>query len=356
LKSVVLVDNAKLEVAERGESALAAENCRIAVHAAGVCSSDVPRAFDRGAYFFPLVMGHELAGTVLEAGTGADGAAGFAPGDRVTVFPLLPCRNCEACAREAYAQCHDYSYYGSRRHGGFAERLDVRTWNLLQVPDKVALEDAALCEPTAVVVHALRRLGVLNGETTRRELVVLGGGFLGLIAAQIVALAAPDITVTVLDRNEFKLEIAKLTGADTVLLREPPDWQAYGVANEGRFPLVLEAAGAPATYENALRLAARKGAVVWMGNISGDLNLPADLVSRVLRKELAILGAWNSEYHGEAPSDWTAALDFMAAGLHPSGLVSLTVDLDGLPTTLRRLHDHKQRITEEELIKVMVKP
>jgi len=207
-------------------------------------------------------------------------------------------------------------------------------------------------------VHALRRLGIMEADPGSKidEMVILGGGFLGLIAAKLSRMVQPELPITVLDRNSYKLEIARAIGVETVLLREPADWTAYAKENDARFSLALEAAGAPATYEHALRLTARGGKALWMGNISGDLTLPAALVSQILRKEITILGAWNSEYHGRKPSDWTAALDYMVQGLAPSDLVSLRVDLDGLAEALTHLHDHKTRRSEERLIKVVMTP
>src|SRR5512134_1267370 len=91
----------------------------VRIEAAGVCGSDLHRAFEGGAYHTPLIMGHELAGTVEEP---AEGGA-LPRGALVTVFPLLPCLRCAPCQTGDYAQCTDYDYFGSRRDGGFAEHL-----------------------------------------------------------------------------------------------------------------------------------------------------------------------------------------------------------------------------------------
>ena len=203
MRSVVLVENGRFTIEHRPDSEPALDECLIRIHAAGICSSDVPRAFNRGAYSYPLVMGHELAGIVEKCGSSV---STFHPGDRVTVFPLLPCFQCDACAREAYAQCRNYGYYGSRRDGGFAERLAVKTWNLLKVPDTVSLDDAALTEPTAVVVHALGRLGLLDGAAAG-ELCILGSGFLGLIAVQALKTLSPRIQVSTAER--FQASVAE---------------------------------------------------------------------------------------------------------------------------------------------------
>ncbi len=352
MRSVVLVENGRFTVGQRPDTRPASDECLIRIHAAGICSSDVPRAFGRGAYSYPLVMGHELAGTVEACGSDV---AAFRTGDRVTVFPLLPCFQCDACAREAYAQCRSYSYYGSRRDGGFAERLCVKAWNLLKVPDSVSLDDAALTEPTAVIVHALGRLGLLVGLPAG-ELCILGSGFLGLIAVQALRTLNPALKVTVVDRNGWKLARAAEQGAATVELKTEADWNDFSISHNARFPLVLEAAGAPETFAHTLKLAAPSGRVAWMGNISGDLHLPQKDVSAVLRKELTIVGCWNSEYHGDKASDWTRTLDLMANGLKPSTLVNLEVDLDGLPDAIARLDAHKRRITDARLIKVLVRP
>ena len=83
---------------------------------AGICNSDIQRSFGGGAYHYPLIMGHEFSGAVKESFAGSR----FSAGDRVVVYPLLPCHTCEACQTGDYAQCLDYDYFGSRRPGGFA--------------------------------------------------------------------------------------------------------------------------------------------------------------------------------------------------------------------------------------------
>ena len=90
------------------------------VRAVGICGSDVPRVFVKGTYNFPTIIGHEFAGEVVEADDKTLVGRGFA------VFPLIPCGKCDACKDEAYAQCADYDYYGSRRNGAMAEYLAVK--------------------------------------------------------------------------------------------------------------------------------------------------------------------------------------------------------------------------------------
>lgn len=350
MRAAVLRGNAEIVVEEQEECDPGEDECLIEIAAAGVCSSDIARAHFNGAYFYPLVMGHELAGTVIGVG---DGVEGFCAGDRVTIFPLLPCFSCSACVSGFYAQCQDYRYYGSRNKGGFSERLCVKAWNLLNVPDGVALADAALTEPTAVVVHAIERLMGATAASCGDELVIIGGGFLGLLAVNILRLVRPDMRVTVIDGNFYKLEMAEAFGATTLHLRSGSDWEEAMPRLTARFPWVLEASGTPGGFRSAVALAACAGRVCWMGNISGDLVIPQREVSNILRRELTVVGTWNSSYQGAAPSDWTASLQLMSRGLRPSRLVSHRIALEELAPTLVALADREQR-HQGRFFKVMV--
>ena len=96
--------------------------------------------------------------------------------------------------------------------------------------------------------------------------------------------------------------------------------------------------------------------VVWAGNITGDLTLNKIQVSSVLRKELTILGAWNSIYKGEKHCDWENTLDLISKGLKPSELITSRVNLEEIDSTLERLYSHKNREKQFNVIKVLVNP
>lgn len=348
MKAAMLVADRRIDIVDQPLPVLAADECRVRLKAVGVCSSDIQRGFDKGAYFYPLIMGHEMAGEVAEAGAACTGVK---PGDRVVIFPLLPCFSCEACAREAYAQCHDYGYYGSRRHGGYAEYLDVKPWNLLAIPDGVSFEDAATLEPLSVVLHALRRA---EPEPDARVLIV-GAGFLGLLLAQLMQRLHPGCNVTIADRNAFKLDIAKPYVVRCAALSGDEAWQAFLAAEKNSYDVVFEATGVPSAFGHAISLAKHGGRVLWMGNITGELTLPKPLVSSVLRKELTILGSWNSSYRPGKQDDWKDALALIAAGLSPAALVTHWVTLEEVPDTLRRLHGHKSGAGRFESVKAMIR-
>ena len=310
----------------------AADSVRVRVAWAGICNSDFARAFGGGAYHYPLVMGHELSAIVEEGFPGGR----FAAGDRVVVFPLLPCRRCVPCQTGDYAQCTDYDYYGSRRDGGFAERLWVPEENLFAVPEGISLLHAALTEPAAVALHAVRKLRAGPGDSA----AVFGGGPIGNLAAQWLHLRGCR-PVFVVDLDPGKLATAAAMGFVPLDARGEDPVPALAGRTGGGPQAVVEAVGLPLTFRQALLAAGRFGEVVLMGNIRGELVLAEKEVSSILRRELTIHGTWNSKVAPRGRDDWSAALRFMAGGpqggLRLAPLVSHTPALAEGVEVFRRL-------------------
>jgi L-iditol 2-dehydrogenase len=274
----------------------------------GVCGSDLPRIFVKGTYSFPTICGHELAGVVEECGEGVDD---LGHGDPVAVFPLIWCGSCAACERGSYAQCRDYDYLGSRSDGGFAEWVVAPRRNLLRVPRGVSLDEAAMTEPAAVALHALRRAGgCLAGESV----AVFGAGPIGLLAAQWArVLGAAEVAV--FDVVDEKVSLARRLGfAQAFDSRKQDPVETVGALTRGEgADLAIEAAGAGATLCAALASVRRGGRAVLLGNPSGDVTLPSSLLSQLLRREVTVSGTWNSTFSPSGSGDdWHAVLDAMA--------------------------------------------
>lgn len=275
----------------------------------GICGSDLPRTFVKGAYRFPIVIGHEFAGTVAELGPGV---SGLAEGDPVAVFPLLWCGVCPACEQGKYAQCLNYGYLGSRNDGALAEFVLAPARNLLPVPDGVSLAAAAMAEPAAVALHALRRAGPLLGQT----IAIFGAGPIGLMAAQWARIMGAG-NVLIFDIVPQKLALARELGFDEAYHSRAVEAVRQVEEETGGqgAHVCIEAAGAPAATLQALAAARRGGRVVLLGNPSGDVTLPAGLISQFLRRELALLGTWNSDFSAAGnDDDWRAVLAAMASG------------------------------------------
>jgi L-iditol 2-dehydrogenase len=351
-KSAVLKKNRKVVVEYVEQPKLSSDECEIRITDAGLCSSDITRSYGNGAYFYPLVMGHELSGEIINLGSNINDE--FSVGDKVCIFPLLPCFCCPSCKQNLFALCNNYDYYGSRRNGGFSEFLNVKKWNLLKLPIGVSSQDGALIEPTAVVIHAIKKLNI--NVQDKSSLCIFGAGFLGLIATQIVRNLYPNCEICLVDRNQFKLDIGLKYKANSKWIGDKKSWDLFLLDNENSFNHVIEFVGKPETFSAAIHVASENSNVVWAGNISGNLTLSRQQVSSILRKELTIIGTWNSIYKGKETCDWSESIDMIKNGLRPSELVSLIIDLEDVDLTLKKLYDHKNRKSTFNVIKVMVKP
>lgn len=306
MKACVLHQVGDLRYEEVPTPVPARDEVLLRIRASGICGSDIQRVFVKGTYHFPTIPGHEFAGEVVE--TGADVPASWR-GKRAAVFPLIPCGHCAACQVGEYAQCADYNYYGSRCDGGFAEYLAVKAWNLVEVPDNVSFEEAAMCEPAAVAIHALSRVGVEFGDTV----AIFGAGTIGLMLAKVAAAWGAG-RVMLLDIDEQKLEFARSLGfAHCLNSRGPEAAEAVKELTGGRgADVVVEGTGAGAALENCLRVAATFGRVVLMGNPLSAMNVDQKAYWEILRKQLTLKGTWNSSYNG-VHNDWQKALTCMPA-------------------------------------------
>ena len=304
----------------------------------GVCGSDIPRVFVTGAHRHPIVPGHEMAGVV--ASVGGDGG-GLEPGMRVVVFPLIWCGVCAACERGRYAQCSNYDYLGSRSDGGFTQYVVAPVGNVRPIPDGVPLDVAALTEPAAVALHAVRRAGIALGGLT---VAVFGAGPIGLLIA-LWARRYGARQVIVFDPLTERLDAARRLGFATAYdpRQRIPREIVTGLTNGHGAAVCFEAAGVQATATEALACVAPGGVVVMVGNPAGDLTLPKSTVSRLLRMEASVVGVWNSTYTVHAPDDdWSTALAAMADGsLNVAPLISHRASLDEAKDTLSALNERR---------------
>ena len=266
----------------------------VKVLAAGICSSDIPRIFTKGTYHFPTIPGHEFCGRVEAVHDEAD--SGWI-GKRVGVFPLIPCKKCPSCQRGEYETCEHYDYLGSRRDGGFAEYAAVPVWNLLELPDEVSDIQGALLEPAAVALHGVKRAEIQPGDSV----CVVGTGAIGLLAGQWARLKG-DGRVVIKGRSEEKRELAENCGLE------------YRTDTDGEpFDRVIEAVGSENALTESIQLTAPGGRLVLMGNPDGPRTLSQDTYWRILRKQLALTGTWNSSF-GSKDSDWAETVEVMRLG------------------------------------------
>ena len=296
----------------------------VRVLAAGICSSDIPRIFEKGTYHFPTIPGHEFSGLVEKV---ADESDSRWIGKRVGVFPLIPCKKCPSCEKGQYETCSNYDYIGSRRDGGFAEYAAVPVWNLVELPEAVSDVQGALLEPAAVALHAVKRAEIFPGASV----CVVGTGAIGLLAGQWAKLLGAG-RVVIKGRSESKRQIVQRCGLEYLQDARPGE----------EFDCVIEAVGSARALEESLLLTAPGGRLLLMGNPDGPRALSQDLYWRILRKQLTLIGTWNSSYGG-ADSDWTEAVRAMAEGrLRTGAAVTHLLEKDKLPQGLEIMRGRRE--------------
>lgn len=313
------------------------------VQACGICSSDRERVFVTGTYHFPTIPGHEFAGKIVAA---ADDVDETLLGRRASVFPMLPCQECDACKMEQYAQCSSYNYFGSRCDGGFAEYLVVPVWNLVLYDDSVPYAVAALSEPAAVSMHAVNIPNIKKGE----KVAVVGTGTIGYL----VAAFAKQLTdrVVICGRSANKLEYAKNLGFQTLDLTDAAYLERAKELTDGTgFDVVFEAVGANVTIGQSVDLAGNFGRVVLLGNPKGDLSMEKNVYWSILRKQKQLMGSWNSSY-GRKVNDWKAVAEWMKKGNFDFGqLITHRFAMDDYEQAFELIRAEK---SSEFMLKVMI--
>jgi L-iditol 2-dehydrogenase len=350
MKALVLEKNTVLKFKDVPDPKIKDDECLIAVKYAGICESDIARAFCNGAYFYPSIMGHEVSGIVEKAGNKVNR---FRKGDHVAVFPLLPCFKCGFCRKKLYAQCIKYDYYGSRRNGGFAQFLAVKEWNLFKLPPKTPLEHASILEPVSVSVHAARKIDYDKND----NVVILGAGLIGLTMALYLKKVLKIHNIFIVDRNDHKLKLAQEIGAKTLNSRSP-NWESSLLKMAGgKIAAIFEACGSEETYYKSVKLVSPHGNVIWAGNIKGDLLLDKKTVSSIIRREIHILGCWNSSFSHSAADDWSVSLKLIRNnGPFFNRIISHVVPLSSSAQMFKKLHTrHLKSSGTERFQKVLIK-
>ncbi len=305
MKAYVLWDIGKMMQEEVDKPVPGPGEVLVKVKAAGICGSDIPRIYKTGAHVHPLIPGHEFSGEVVELGGQTD--AGWLH-KRVGIFPLIPCGSCEPCRNQQFELCENYNYLGSRCDGGFAEYVKVPEKNLLALPEQVSFEEAAMLEPMAVSVHAMRRVDIKAGDCV----AVCGLGTIGLLL--LMFLQERGITnILVLGNKEFQREKAKDLGiadenyCDTSKV-DAGQWIQKATSGRG-VDVFFECVGKNETVKTAIASTAAMGRVMFVGNPYSDMKLDKDIYWRILRKQLVLTGTWNSSFLHDREDDWNYVLE-----------------------------------------------
>ena len=312
----------------------------IKVKAAGICGSDIPRIYDTGAHNMPLIPGHEFSGQVESVGSSED--EGFI-GKGVGVFPLIPCRKCDQCLKGRYELCRNYDYLGSRSNGAFAEYVSVPVSSLIELPGDISFEAAAMLEPMAVTVHAIRRVIDLKDVDRDMRIAVYGLGTIGLFMVMFLKAEGFDNLIVIGNKEEQKNKVLK-QGIDE---ESYFDGREEDVVNKikaaGGADTVFECVGRSETYAASVSITRPAGSIVTVGNPFSDMTLPRDIYWKILRDQLTVRGTWNSSFRGSEDDDWHYVLDKLKSGkIDPAGFISHRYPLKDLDKGLAVMRDKSE--------------
>ncbi|MFT4286501.1 alcohol dehydrogenase catalytic domain-containing protein [Nocardioides sp.] len=254
----------------------------VEVAASGICGSELHGIRHVGFRKPPLVMGHEFAGTTPD-------------GRRVTVNPLISCGACDACGRGENHLCRSREILGIHRPGAFAQRVAVPVSAIRELPESMDLTTAAMIEPLANAVHAVRLADPRPGA----RIAVLGAGTIGLVTL-LVAQQYGEVSVS--DLAEERLATARALGASHTATRL-----------SGEFDVVIDAVGAAPTHAASIDLLRPGGTAVWIGLLSSEAGFDGQ---EIVRSEKRVIGSYcyrpsdfdrAVELAGSVQLDWTTS-------------------------------------------------
>ena len=315
---------------------------RVAVTVGGICGSDMhlfkpttgPSPMLIPYVGFPMQLGHEIAGRVIEAGPDCD----IAVGTPVAVDPVIACAArgidplCPKCAAGAASACTNIGTgvltpgmglgFTTGLGGGWSEQVVAHATQLHPLPEGVDVETASLHEPLSIAVHGILRQAPAPGA----PVLVIGAGIIGLAAVAVFEKLFPDSEVTVAARYPHQAEAARALGAEHVVAADESQYDAYagivgtdvirsgeGAMLRGGYPYVVEAVGSEQALTDAFRVADTRGTVTLLG-AAGVSTVD---MTPVWFKELTVAGSFCHAHDGGSHSI-DRALELVAMEAYPA--------------------------------------
>ena len=255
----------------------------------GICGTDL-HYYKHGGFGQiklrePMILGHEVSGFISKIGSNVKN---LSIGQLVSISPSRPCNKCDFCLNGNQIQCINMKFYGSAMpfphiQGAFREILIVEDYQCVPA-DGLSPEEAAMAEPLAVCLHAIKQAGKLFGQ----KVLITGSGPIGtLCVAASRRAGAEEIIVTDISKNA--LTFAKSVGADRVInvLEEHDELKNYE-SNKGYFDIAIECSGSKQGISDSINCLKPKGTLIQLG-LGGDVLIPLVLVTT---KELNLRGSF----------------------------------------------------------------
>ena len=308
------------------------------VAACGICGSDL-HFYEDGFHHdveYPMTLGHEVGGTILETGEGVD----IEVGTEVVLSPHTPCMECWTCKEGLYNLCQNLNAT-SAKPGGYAEMVVEAADNALPLPDGVSPEDAAIAQPLGVGLHAVRVSGLGIGDSA----FIAGAGPIGLGAVRF-AKSAGASPIIVSEPQDSRREIAGDFGADVLI--DPTEEDVIERVREVTGPgvdVAFEAVGAEATFNDAIDATKANGHITIIGVFGDDIPFsPQPLVSN----QRTIGGSTSHQLGPAVHKEYDVILNQLATGqLDADQYVSSRISLedvveDGFETLLDDSSDERK--------------
>ncbi|MBR1705566.1 MAG: alcohol dehydrogenase catalytic domain-containing protein [Bacteroidales bacterium] len=296
----------------------------------GICGSEIHSYHGtHPATFYPVVQGHEYAGTVVAVGTAVES---IRPGDKITARPQLVCGTCNPCRRGQYNVCEHLRVQAFQADGAAQDYFVVSDDRAVRLPDDLPLDYGAMIEPSAVGAHATTRPRELEG----RNVVVSGAGTIGNLIAQFAkARGARKVVIT--DVSDARLAIARECGIEHTLnvARTPLKEALPELFGEEGFQVGFEAAGVEVSVRSLMECIEKGGDVIIVGVHAKD---PAISMFYLGEHELNLIGSMMYRHE-----DYLTAVDMVSKGrIHLQPLVSNRFPLEQYDEAYRYIDAHRE--------------
>jgi L-iditol 2-dehydrogenase len=339
LRVAVYHNNQDIRLEERPVPEIEPGELLVKVIASGICGSDVLEWYRlRKA---PLVLGHEIAGEVVEVG---EGVKKYKKGDRVFVSHHVPCDSCHYCLSDHHTACETL-HQTNFDPGGFAEYIRVPRLNVEKgvyiLPEEVSFEAGTFIEPLGCVWRGQQLAQVRPGSTV----LILGSGVSGILHIQLAkVLGAQRIFAT--DTHPYRLQRAREFGADFAFKADEPVVEKIRQFNEGRLAdKIIVCTGAVPAFAQAFKALERGGAILFFAVPEPEAIVPIPL-TELWRNEVTLMTSY-----GAAPADLRAALDLIKNGrIKVEEMISHRLDLSEIALGFKLVAEAK------ESLKIIIEP
>lgn len=325
MKSAVFYGKHDLRIEESMMPDVHDDDVLIEVKACGVCGTDVHiYEGDKGAAAVtpPTILGHEFAGVIYAVGKNVKN---YKVGDHVCIDPNCYCGECEPCRQGVVHYCEHMIGYGTTVNGGFAQYCAVNQRQVYKLGENTTFEQGAMAEPVACCLHGIDMCEIKPGH----QVVVIGGGMIGLLMMQLAKLAGAA-KIAMVEPVAEKREVAKQLGADLCINPFEEDVKQTLLTNGFNWiQTVIECAGLPSTIEQAISIADHKAVVMMFGLTKPDEEISVKPFE-IFQKELVLKSSFIN------PCTQKRALDLIDSHrLDVSSMVYRVCDLNELENVLK---------------------